>query len=55
MTHKTFQTLRYHTDVVRGEYYILLQWPVKITGPNIVLFCMLITILNTLFITMQNV
>ena len=29
--------------------------PVKITGSNIVVFCMLITILNTLLITMQNV
>ena len=29
--------------------------PVKITGSNIVVFCMLIKILNTLLITMQNV
>ena len=32
-----------------------MQKPVKITGSNIVVFCMLITILNILLITMQNV
>ena len=34
---------------------ILVQNPVKITGSNIVVFCMLITMLNTFLITMQNV
>ena len=29
--------------------------PVKITGSNIVVFYMLVTIINTLLITMQNV
>ena len=33
----------------------LVQKPVKIKSSNIVVFCMFITILNTLLITMQNV
>ena len=27
MKHKTFQTLRYHTDVVRGEYLLYIARP----------------------------
>ena len=34
---------------------LLVQKPIKITGSNIVVFCMLMTILNTLLNTMQNV
>ena len=35
--------------------YKLVQKPVKTTGTNIVVFCMLITILNTFLITLQDV
>ena len=37
------------------NYYRTSVKNVKITGSNIVVFCMLITILNTLLTTMQNV
>ena len=36
-------------------FFFFYTKPVKITGSNIVVFCVLITILNTLLITMQNV